>query len=199
MQRKLLNSTNEMYMIACKAGETLTKWLWSAMMWYFIPVEDFSCFPQCWQVKGCCRGRGCLKHRTFSLGVLIVSWIKSRHCDLSAHQSAVLHVFLQPLHGLPAHAFTFRTGHPPFGHNLKLPALLWTSWLVKKIAIKTGIIWTNRIYSFRSLRMLLSWSQDWTLLDTSCSWHLLEAHPVLGSPPSGASMTPGTCFCFLFL
>lgn len=30
----------------------LTRLLWSAMMWYFIPVEDFSCFPHCWHVKG---------------------------------------------------------------------------------------------------------------------------------------------------
>lgn len=47
---------------------------------------------------------------------------------LSAHQSAVLHVFLQPLHGLPAHTFTFWTGDSAFGHNLQLPALLLTSW-----------------------------------------------------------------------
>lgn len=47
---------------------------------------------------------------------------------VSAHQSAVLHVFLQPLHCLPAHTFTFWTGDSAFGHNLELPTLLLTPW-----------------------------------------------------------------------
>lgn len=45
-----------------------------------------------------------------------------------AHQSAVLHVFLQALHSLPAHTLTFWTGDSAFGHDLQLPALFLTSW-----------------------------------------------------------------------
>lgn len=47
---------------------------------------------------------------------------------LNSHQSAVFHVFLQPLHSFPAHTFAFRTGDSAFGHNLELPTLLLTSW-----------------------------------------------------------------------
>lgn len=31
--------------------ETLTKLLWLAMTWYFIPAREWSCFPQWWQVN----------------------------------------------------------------------------------------------------------------------------------------------------
>lgn len=47
---------------------------------------------------------------------------------LRPHQSAVLHVLLQPLHGFPAHTFTFGTGDSAFGHNLELPTLLLAPW-----------------------------------------------------------------------
>lgn len=61
------------------------------------------------------------RHFRLSVGTLSVG-------TLSAHQSAVLHVFLQPLHSLPAHTFTFWTCDSAFGHNLELPTLLLTSW-----------------------------------------------------------------------
>lgn len=80
-------------------------------------------------------------HRIFQLEWDNLKWMNEYKCNiydiynikfsgwcLKPHQSAVLHVFLQPLHSFPAHTFTFGTRHSPFGHNLELPALLLASW-----------------------------------------------------------------------
>lgn len=63
---------------------------------------------------------------------------------LGANQSAVLHVLLQPLHRLPAHAFTFGTGDSAFGHNLQVPTLLLASWWMS--AKTKTIFYTVKIF-----------------------------------------------------
>lgn len=70
------------------------------------------------------KNRGEPSHTRHSpAGVCFERWIAA-----GAHHSAVLHVLLQSLHRLPAHTFTFGTGHSAFGHNLELPTLLLAPW-----------------------------------------------------------------------
>lgn len=110
-------------------------------------MEDFSCFPQCWQVKGCWKSqyqiiviylltspskkKNSWKSSQQSPYILtqvfnISRWVSAE--SGSSHLSAVLHVFLQTFNRLPAHTFTLRTTDSAFGHNLELPTFLLTSW-----------------------------------------------------------------------
>lgn len=52
--------------------------------------------------------------------------------SVCTHQSTILHVLLQPLHGLPADALTLGTVHSAFGYDLQLPTLLLAAWWSKQ-------------------------------------------------------------------